>query len=280
MCGIVGYVGGRTAAPILLNGLRRPEYRGYDSAGVATIHEGTVSDLKTVGKVAILAESLDAKPLEGTIGIPHTRWATHGRPSERNAHPYFDASHRIAVVHNGIIENHVAIRQFLEGQGIAFQSETDSESIAQLIGFFFDQTGDFLASVRQAVRDVRGTFGLAVLCSEVPHTLVAVRRGSPLLVGVGEGEYIVASDGGAIVEHTNRVVYPDDAWRSRRPEPRAGSHPSYSVDGMWDRLVRRADRGVSVRRACTRAGGSGVRERAARSASRVKRRIRWLRFAR
>ncbi|GEM_PF-7002400 len=155
MCGIVGYVGGRTAAPILLNGLRRPEYRGYDSAGVATIHEDTVSDLKTVGKVAILAESLDAKPLEGTIGIPHTRWATHGRPSERNAHLYFDASHRIAVVHNGIIENHVAIRQFLEGQGIAFQSETDSESIAQMIGFFFDQTGDFVASVRQAVRDVR-----------------------------------------------------------------------------------------------------------------------------
>ncbi len=210
MCGIVGYVGGRQAAPILLNGLRRLEYRGYDSAGVATIVDGQLNDCKTVGKVSALSDTLDARPLDGTIGIAHTRWATHGRPSEINAHPHFDTQRRISIVHNGIVENHGAIRQFLEGQGVTFQSETDTESIAQLIGFFFDQTGDFLASVRQAVRDVRGTFGLAILCSEVPHTLVAVRRGSPLLVGIGDDEYIVASDGGAIVEHTNRVVYPDD----------------------------------------------------------------------
>ena len=210
MCGIIGYVGRRPAAPILLNGLRRLEYRGYDSAGVATIVDDELSDLKTVGKVASLSDMLDSHPLDGTIGIAHTRWATHGRPSEANAHPHFDARRRIAVVHNGIVENHGAIRKFLEDQGVTFQSETDTESIAQLIGFFFDQTGDFLASVRQAVRDVRGAFGLAILCSDVPHTLVAVRRGSPLLVGIGDDEYIVASDGGAIVEHTNRVIYPDD----------------------------------------------------------------------
>lgn len=151
MCGIIGYVGRRPAAPILLNGLRRLEYRGYDSAGVATIVVDELNDLKTIGKVASLSDMLDSHPLDGTIGIAHTRWATHGRPSEANAHPHFDARRRIAVVHNGIVENHGAIRKFLEDQGVTFQSETDTESIAQLIGFFFDQTGDFLASVRQAV---------------------------------------------------------------------------------------------------------------------------------
>lgn len=210
MCGIVGYVGHREAQPILLNGLRRLEYRGYDSAGIATIDDGHLSHRRSVGKVSDLDALLIESPVGGSIGVAHTRWATHGGPSEQNAHPHLDASGRIAIVHNGIIENHGAIRQFLEKQGVTFQSETDTESLAQLIGFFYDQTGDFLASVRQAIRDVRGTFGLVVLCKDVPHTLVAARRGSPLIVGIGDGEFVVASDGSAIAEHTDRVVYLDD----------------------------------------------------------------------
>ena len=210
MCGIVGYVGGREAEPILLNGLKRLEYRGYDSAGVATVDGDDLHLRRSVGKVVDLETLLTESPVSGSIGLAHTRWATHGGPSEKNAHPHLDASGRIAIVHNGIIENHGAIRQFLEKQGITFRSETDTESLAQLIGFFYEQTGDFLASVRQGVRDVRGTFGLVVLCKDVPHTLVAARRGSPLIVGIGDGEFVVASDGSAIAEHTHRVVYLDD----------------------------------------------------------------------
>jgi glutamine---fructose-6-phosphate transaminase (isomerizing) len=210
MCGIVGYVGTRDAQPILVNGLRRLEYRGYDSAGVATIDDGEIHFRRSVGKVSDLEGLLSTSAAPGPIGLAHTRWATHGGPSEKNAHPHLDASGRIAIVHNGIIENHGAIRQFLEKQGTSFLSETDTESLAQLIGFFYEQTGDFLASVRQAVRDVRGTFGLVVLCKDVPHTLVAARRGSPLIVGIGDGEFVVASDGSAIAEHTHRVVYLED----------------------------------------------------------------------
>jgi glucosamine--fructose-6-phosphate aminotransferase (isomerizing) len=165
---------------------------------------------RSVGKVSGLEERLSQNPAPGQIGIAHTRWATHGGPSEINAHPHLDARDRVAIVHNGIIENHRAIRQFLEKQGVIFQSETDSESLAQLIGFFYEQTGDFVAAVRQAIRDVRGTFGLVALCRDIPHTLVAARRGSPLIVGIGDGEFVVASDGSAIAEHTHRVVYLDD----------------------------------------------------------------------
>jgi len=210
MCGIVGYVGKRDAQPILLNGLKRLEYRGYDSAGVATVDEGKLHLRRSVGKVNSLESALASTPALGHIGVAHTRWATHGGPSEKNAHPHLDASDRIAIVHNGIIENHGAIRQFLEKQGISFRSETDTESLAQLIGFFYEQTGDFLASVRQAIRDVRGTFGLVALCRDVPHSLIAARRGSPLIIGIGDGEFVVASDGSAIAEHTHRVVYLND----------------------------------------------------------------------
>lgn len=210
MCGIVGYVGQRDAQSILLNGLKRLEYRGYDSGGIATVDSDQLHLRRSVGKVSGLESVLSSDPVAGHIGLAHTRWATHGGPSEQNAHPHLDASDRIAIVHNGIIENHGAIRQFLEKQGVTFRSETDTESLVQLIGFFYEQTADFLAAVRQAIRDVRGTFGLVALCKDVPHSLVAARRGSPLIVGIGDGEFVVASDGSAIAEHTHRVVYLED----------------------------------------------------------------------
>lgn len=210
MCGIVGYLGQREASEILLSGLSKLEYRGYDSAGLATLDDDYLATRRTVGRVKSLVDSVAAAPVGGSIGIAHTRWATHGRPSEENAHPHGDASQRIALVHNGIIENHAAIRSFLEQQGIKFSSETDTESLAQLIGFFYSRTGDLLGSVRQALSDVQGTFGIVVLCADAPRTLIAARRGSPLLVGVGDDEYIISSDASAIITHTSRVVYLED----------------------------------------------------------------------
>lgn len=210
MCGIIGYVGTKPAAEILLGGLGQLEYRGYDSAGLATLGDDRLDVRKTVGRVRQLADGLAEIPLAGTIGIAHTRWATHGRPTEINAHPHVDAAQRIALVHNGIIENHAAIRSFLEQQGIEFRSETDTESLVQLIGFFYGQTGDLLGSVRQALRDVQGTFGVLVLCADAPRTLIAARRGSPLIVGIGDDEFVASSDASAIVSHTSRVVYLDD----------------------------------------------------------------------
>lgn len=214
MCGIIGYVGRAVASDVLIRGLRRLEYRGYDSAGVAVIDnapdQNRIDVCKTVGRVADLTGKLADDAVAGAVGIAHTRWATHGKPSDENAHPHLDATGRVALVHNGIVENHAAIRRFLENQGIAFQSETDTEALVQLIGFFYAETGDLLASVRHALRDVQGTYGIALLCSDAPHTLIAARRGSPLLVGVGDGELLVASDGSAIVAHTQRVIYLDD----------------------------------------------------------------------
>lgn len=210
MCGIVGYVGQREAADILLTGLGQLEYRGYDSAGLAALEDGNLRVRRKVGRVRQLVDNVSTCPVSGPIGIAHTRWATHGRPSEENAHPHVDARERIALVHNGIIENHAAIRAFLEQQGVVFKSETDTESLVQLIGFFYSRTGDLLGSVRQALHDVQGTFGLVVLCADAPRTLIAARRGSPLIVGVGDNEYIVSSDASAIVTHTSRVVYLED----------------------------------------------------------------------
>jgi glucosamine--fructose-6-phosphate aminotransferase (isomerizing) len=210
MCGIIGYIGNRDAAKILVAGLGQLEYRGYDSAGLVTLDEGQFHIRKNVGRVRELAAAVSERPVSGRIGIAHTRWATHGRPNEANAHPHFDATGHIALVHNGIIENHAAIRAFLEQQGIAFRSETDTESLAQLIGFLYGQTGDLLGSVRQALRDVQGTFGLLILCADAPRTLIAARRGSPLIVGIGDGEFIASSDASAIITHTSQVVYLED----------------------------------------------------------------------
>ena len=222
MCGIVGYVGPRPAAGILLTGLRRLEYRGYDSAGIATLSNGALHRRRAAGEVDALARALGGDPLSngnsacpGSVGIAHTRWATHGAPTEGNAHPHLDAGGHLAVVHNGIIENHRSIRAFLTEQGIEPSSETDTETLAQLIGFLYDgggngESGDLLAAVRRALRDVHGTFGIVVVSRDYPDQLIAARRGSPVLVGVGDGEHLVASDGAAVVEHTRRVVYLED----------------------------------------------------------------------
>ncbi len=216
MCGIVGYVGPRPAAGLLITGLRRLEYRGYDSAGIATLDgERVLHRRRTVGEVDNLAHAVAAADAPGSIGIAHTRWATHGTPTERNAHPHLDASASIAVVHNGIIENYRSIRAFLTEQGILPDSETDTEALAQLIGYLYHdggngESGNLLAAVRRALRDVRGTFGILVLCSDYPDQLIAARRGSPVLVGVGDGEHVVASDGAAVIEHTRQVVYLGD----------------------------------------------------------------------
>jgi glucosamine--fructose-6-phosphate aminotransferase (isomerizing) len=211
MCGIVGFIGQRPCPEMLLNGLGRLEYRGYDSAGIATLDQGQLQLRRALGKVSELHRLLRENPLVGNIGIAHTRWATHGRPSETNAHPHTDASGRIALVHNGIIENHAALRALLQDQGIEFKTETDTESLVQLIGYFYAQSGDLLESVRRALGDVSGTYGVVVLSADDPDTLIAARRGSPLIVGVGDNnEYLVSSDGSAIVEHTSQVVYLND----------------------------------------------------------------------
>jgi glucosamine--fructose-6-phosphate aminotransferase (isomerizing) len=208
MCGIVGYVGPKQASPILIEGLRRMEYRGYDSAGVAVINGDGIKVRKTAGKLAALVENLQTEAPQGTIGVGHTRWATHGAPTTPNAHPHLDRSGRIAVIHNGIIENAASIRKALEKRGHVFQSETDTEVLAHLIGVYYG--GNLERAVEQALWDVEGAYGIAVICAEEPDTLVAARNGSPLLVGVGDGEYFVASDASAILEHTRSVVYLDD----------------------------------------------------------------------
>ncbi len=218
MCGIVGYTGPKRALEPLLTGLGRLEYRGYDSAGLALVSPGEMYLARAVGPVRALRGQVTAAAhgrVSATCGIAHTRWATHGAPSERNAHPHVDASGRIALVHNGIIENHRSIRQYLAGQSIAFASDTDTEALVQLIGFLYEDgigsgPGGLVTAVCGALREVQGTFGIAVSCVEFPGLLIAARRGSPLLVGIGEGEHLISSDGAAIVEHTSRVVYLHD----------------------------------------------------------------------
>lgn len=210
MCGIVGYLGKRHAAEVLVSSLSRMEYRGYDSAGLAVLREDGFQLRRTVGRVARLVQRLEREPVSGTAGIAHTRWATHGRPSEANAHPHLDVCRRIALVHNGIIENHAALRTFLAGHGVEFSSETDSEVLAQLIGHLYHQSNDLLDSVRAALREVRGTFGLAILCTDAPDTIIAARRGSPLLIGVGPGESLVASDPSVMAGHLTNVMYLND----------------------------------------------------------------------
>jgi len=210
MCGIVGCVAQQDAQPILVHGLHQLEYRGYDSAGIATISAQGLMRRRVAGRVEMLGRLLDSDPVEGSVGIAHTRWATHGRPTENNAHPHLDASGRIALVHNGVIENHATLRTFLEQQGLKFDSETDTEVLAKLIGFFYTNTGDLLEAIRNALQEVSGTFGLALICSEFPGTLIAARRGSPLLVGVSDREYYVASDASPFADRISKVTYLED----------------------------------------------------------------------
>jgi glucosamine--fructose-6-phosphate aminotransferase (isomerizing) len=208
MCGIVGYIGPRRAAPILMEGLRRLEYRGYDSAGIAVIDaEGALEVHKRKGKVRELEQVLP-EAIPGQVGIAHTRWATHGEPSDRNAHPHCDAANHIAVVHNGIIENAEALRARLQAQGVVFRSETDTEVLAHLIASMPDDT--LVEAVRRALAMVTGAYGLAVLDARQPGTIVAARNGGPVVVGVGDHEMFVASDAAALVAHTRTVVHLDD----------------------------------------------------------------------
>ncbi len=218
MCGIIGYVGKKAASPILLEGLRRLEYRGYDSAGIAVLDGDALLVRKKKGKIDEgLARLLKSEPVEGTLGIGHTRWATHGPPSDINSHPHLDQSGRIAIVHNGVIENYDALRQKLLATGHKFKSSTDTEVLAHLIGDYYGKrpgkngNGSRLTqAVCDALRDVIGTYGLAVISADEPGTIVGARRGSPLIIGIGTGENFLASDANAIVAHTKKVVYLND----------------------------------------------------------------------
>ena len=209
MCGIVGYIGNREAYPILMAGLSALEYRGYDSAGVALVNGKKVQIIKDKGNVSHLREIVKKRPLSGFTGIAHTRWATHGAPSQANAHPHTDQANRIAVVHNGIIENYAVLKDKLKKEGLRFRSETDSEVLSQLIGKYYTN-GDLAAAVRRALLDIEGTFGIAVVAFDNPGCLVGARKGSPLVVGIGESELFLASDASAIVHHTKKVIYLKD----------------------------------------------------------------------
>ena len=210
MCGIVGYIGRREAIPILLEGLKRLEYRGYDSAGIAVRHDAKLMLRKRSGKVSELEEMWRANGIHATLGMAHTRWATHGEPNGANAHPHLDCTQQFAVVHNGIIENHATLRTMLERERHKFRSDTDTEVLVHLIEEFYKRTGDLDHAVRLALREVVGTFGLVVMSEHEPGTLIAARRGSPLVIGLGKGEFIIASDASAIIEHTREVMYLDD----------------------------------------------------------------------
>ncbi len=212
MCGIVGYVGNKKACPVLIEGLKRLEYRGYDSAGICVYTGDRLWSHKAAGRIAELEKRVNADPgiQEGTIGIAHTRWATHGEPNELNAHPHFDDTGRIALVHNGIIENYSTLKQFLLNKGHVFKSQTDTEVLAHLVGEMYVEGVTLEQAVSAALKEVSGTYGIAVISVLEPDKLVAARRGSPLIVGVGNGEYLIASDASAIVEHTTNVVYLND----------------------------------------------------------------------
>lgn len=205
MCGIVAYIGDREACPILMNGIKRLEYRGYDSAGISLLEPGGLIEEKLAGKINVLEEHLRGSHFTATLGIAHTRWATHGAPTDRNAHPHHDSTGRIAVVHNGIIENYRALKELLGRKGHVFSTDTDTEVIAHLIQEFYD--GDLTGAVRLALSQVEGTYGVAVISADEPDRFVAARHGSPLVIGLGDGENFVASDVSAIMEHTKKVVY-------------------------------------------------------------------------
>src|SRR5438309_4127978 len=217
MCGIVGYVGRSEAAPILLDGLRRLEYRGYDSAGVAIVDGDRVETRKCAGRIAALAKLMAKKPASGSFGISHTRWATHGKVNDENAHPHFDASGKIALVHNGVIENYQALKeQLIQNGDTNFQSDTDTEVLAHLIGNIYrqldgrDSKARLVNAVRTALKQVIGTYGIAVVHADIPNFIIGARRGSPLVLGVGKDENFLASDVSAIVAYTRDAIYLND----------------------------------------------------------------------
>ena len=209
MCGIVGYIGKGGALPVLVEGLKKMEYRGYDSSGVAVIENGTIKVVRASGKIKALEDKLKDNPVKGNIGIAHTRWATHGAPTEANAHPHTSYNGKISIVHNGIIENYASLKAKLISEGIEFKSETDTEVVAHLIARYYN--GDLKSAVLKALKQIEGTFGLGVICSDEPNVLIGARRGSPLILGIGnDGDFYLASDVSAIINHTQKVVYLDD----------------------------------------------------------------------
>ncbi|HXF04570.1 MAG TPA: glutamine--fructose-6-phosphate transaminase (isomerizing) [Blastocatellia bacterium] len=210
MSGIIGYVGNRDIVPLLLGGLRRLEYRGYDSAGIAVGGGGRLEVRRAAGKLRNLEEVVRLHPLDGTYGIGHTRWATHGRPTEQNAHPHCDCTGRIAVVHNGIIENYLTLKNTLAAEGHVFKTDTDTEVIAHLIEKYSADGSPLEAAVRRTVRELEGIFALVIISADLPDTLIVVREGSPVVIGVGRDEYFVASDAPAILYHTRDVVFLGD----------------------------------------------------------------------
>ena len=215
MCGIVAYIGRSNALPVLMDGLRRLEYRGYDSAGVAIFENGQIHLRKSVGRIANLAEEIEKNPVSGSIGISHTRWATHGAVTRENAHPHTDKSGRLHLVHNGVIENYQNLRDQLIERGHVFHSQTDTEVLAHLVGEAFDRAPSrteaaLVEAVRQALRQVIGTYGISVVHADVPGVIIGARRGSPLVLGIGKNEHFLASDVSAIVAHTRDVVYLND----------------------------------------------------------------------
>ena len=211
MCGIVSYFGKKDAVPILIDGLKRLEYRGYDSAGIALMHDGAIKSMKKAGKVSELNKKINDSSLQGSIGIGHTRWATHGEPNDKNAHPHKDQTGKIFLIHNGIIENYSTLKEVLIRKGFSFKSETDTEALVNLISDIYYADGlNFEQAVQAALKQVVGTYGIVAFCSDEPDKLVAARHGSPLVLGVGNDEYFIASDASPIVEHTRNVIFLDE----------------------------------------------------------------------
>lgn len=242
MCGIVGFVGQAQAAPVLLDGLARLEYRGYDSSGMAVYSGEGLQVVKAKGRLRVLADlTQNGEAVKGTLGIGHTRWATHGAPSDINSHPQVSRSGKIAVVHNGIIENYAALKDYLLAQGVPFVSETDTEVVAHLIEYFYQ--GDLLEAVGHVLRRIEGAYALGIICDDYPDQIIAVRKDSPLILGLGEGENFMASDVTAIIKHTRDVIYMDDGEvavltregiqcynRFLRPVEKEISHVDWEID--------------------------------------------------
>lgn len=304
MCGIVAYVGRAEAAPILLDGLRRLEYRGYDSAGMAVSHQGRMDGRKSVGRIDSLARLLSEKPLSGHLGICHTRWATHGAVTEANAHPHFDQSGELALVHNGVIENYQELREELEEAGCAFTSQTDTEVLAKLIGSELERGGapptkaSLVEALRRALSRVSGTYGIALIHAALPGVLLGARRGSPLVLGLGKGENFLASDVSAMVTHTREAVYLQDyeiavleadefeiitlgghgsAYEVQQVEFTAedvskGKYPHYMLKEIYEQphSVRDAMRGrLSIEEASAKLGGLNMTNAELRAVERI-----------
>ena len=209
MCGIVGYIGLRDATPILVEGLKKLEYRGYDSAGIAVYSGEDILVRKVKGAIKYLEEKIAKEAVHGCLGIGHTRWATHGEPSDLNAHPHLNESGTIAVVHNGIIENYLKLKSWLKGEGIVFRTQTDTEVIAHLVNYYYVKEKDIFKAVQEALKKLDGSYALGVLCKDFPDRIIAARKESPLIIGLGKDENFIASDVPAVLDHTREVYFLD-----------------------------------------------------------------------